>query len=163
MVEFKVGNRPRRRPDVFPIHPHDKTDQGFCLRENGSNIAFLVGDFGPAAFDKANIVRASLQADSAERGRVKDLWDGCFRPIDAHLVEMFYSWMLRQLRHWDARFSYLCCSCDLFFSGPGRRWLHFDRNQVLRRLPKLPVDEIRSEAAQERQLSGLPWPNLEGP
>ena len=38
---------------------------------------------------------------------------------------------------------------------------HRDRHQLLRRLPELPVDETRGEAAHERELLGLPWPNFE--
>src|SRR5215469_7678595 len=40
--------------------------------------------------------------------------------------------------------------------------LYPDRNQLLRGFPKLSVDEIGGEAAQERELFGLPWPDLEG-
>src|SRR4051812_37311307 len=42
------------------------------------------------------------------------------------------------------------------------RQSHPDRHQLLRRLPELPVDEIGGEAAHERELFGLPRPDLQG-
>jgi hypothetical protein len=37
-----------------------------------------------------------------------------------------------------------------------------DRNQLLRRFPELPVDEIGCQAAHQRELFGLTRPNLQG-
>src|SRR6266496_3457445 len=44
---------------------------------------------------------------------------------------------------------------------PACRLCRPDRHQLLGALPELPVNEIRGEAAQERQLSRLPGPDLE--
>src|SRR6516164_4544557 len=54
-------------------------------------------------------------------------------------------------------FVQLAAACKSI-TAPG---LYPDRHQLLRRLPELPVDEIGSDAAHERELFRLPWPDLE--
>ncbi len=51
----------------------------------------------------------------------------------------------------------------LLFTWPGVCLSNSDRNQLLRGLPQLPVDEIGCQAAHQRELFGLTRPNLQGP
>ena len=123
------------------------------------NFSFLIGNFWPVALNKAHIVCARIQAQLPEPSCIKDLIRGGFTPVRPFLIKAFHAWMFRQLRH----------ECFSFVSTGQRRPKRqlqpayaTDRNQLLRRLPELPVDEIGGEAAHERELFGLPWPDLEG-
>ena len=123
------------------------------------DFSFLIGNFWPVALNKAHIVCARIQAQLPEPSCIKDPIRGRFNPVCPLLIKAFHAWMFRQLRH----------ECFSFVSTGQRRpkrqlqpTLCHDRNQLLRRLPELPVDEIGGEAAHEGELFGLPWPDLEG-
>jgi hypothetical protein len=71
VVKLHVGNRPRRRTDVLPVHLEDEADEDLRRGEQAQDLAALIGEFWPSDFDEANIIRACLEAQTPKPCRVE--------------------------------------------------------------------------------------------
>src|SRR5579864_5158249 len=98
-MEFEIGDGAGWRPDVFPVHAADNTDERSRSGKDVLNVGFLIGHFRPVAFNKTHIVCARIQAQLPEPSCIKDLIRWRSNPICPLLIKAFHAWMFRQLRH----------------------------------------------------------------
>src|SRR5579859_3039784 len=99
VMEFEVGDGTGWRPDVLPVHAADNTDERSGPGKDVLNVSLLIGNFWPITLNKTHIVCSRIQTQLPEPSCIKYLLGSGFNRVRPFLVELFHSWVFRQLRH----------------------------------------------------------------